>query len=1031
MIDRIIQLSLHRRALVLTVALALFVYGLVVGRTIPIDVFPDLNRPLVTVLTEVHGLGAEEIETQITAPLELSINGAPGVARVRSASSQGISIIWAEFDWSTEIFNARQVVTERLQQARPLLPADVTPALGPISSIMGEIMLIGVTGDGVTPTEVRTFAETVVRPRLLAIPGISLVSVIGGERQQYEVAPSLPMLYAQGLTLDDIVVAVREANGAAAGGVIPSGYRDVPVRGVGRLQGRGDLDALVIFKEHGGGRQSIPLRQIATIAERGDPARRGDAGVNGVPGVILSIQKQPQGDTIALTKAVERELQLLQGSLPAGIKIKSDLFRQAEFIERSVANVIHALVVGALLIAVVLILFLMNARTTIITLVTIPLSLGLTVIVFHWLGLSINTMTLGGLAIAIGELVDDAIVDVENVFRRLKENAAQTEPRPILLVVFEASREIRNSIVIATAIVITVFIPLFFLSGIEGRIFQPLGAAYVIAILASLLVAVTVTPVLCAYLLKPERARGLETDSRLVIVLKAAHLRLLGHVRGRYSLWVGGTVLGFIGALLLSSQAGREFLPPFNEGSLTINVALPPEASLGEASQLGSKVEQALLAVPEVVSTGRRTGRAELDEHAQGVNSSEIEVELRRSERSQREVLADIRSTLGRFPGAEVDVGQPISHRIDHILSGVEAQIVVKIFGPDLNALRTLGRSVVEIGRGVEGLVDLRVEPQVLVSQLEIKPQREVIATLGISTRDIVATVDHAVGGDPATEIVSGARRIPVVVRLPEVYDSFGAEIKGVPVRTGQGTLVPLERVATFESVQAPNLIGRENGSRKLGVYANVAGRDLGSVVQEWQKRLAAELTLPPGYLIRFEGQYESQGAATRVLWILGLLAILVVGVILLSHYKNLRYVGQILMSVPFAAIGALLGVYLTTNVFSIASLVGLITVTGIATRNGVMMIDHIVHLTEVEGAPRNWETLCRAAQERLVPVLMTALTAMLALVPILAAPHEPGRELLYPVAVVIFGGLCTGTILNLALTPVLFGALSGWSRRS
>lgn len=1030
MIDRIIQLSLHRRALVLTVALALFVYGLVVGRTIPIDVFPDLNRPLVTVLTEVHGLGAEEIETQITAPLELSINGAPGVARVRSASSQGISIIWAEFDWSTEIFNARQVVTERLQQARPLLPPDMTPVLGPISSIMGEIMLIGVTGDGVAPTEVRTFAETVIRPRLLSIPGISLVSVIGGERQQYEVAPSLPMLYAQGLTLDDIVVAVREANGAAAGGVVPSGYRDVPVRGVGRLQGRGDLDALVIFKEHGGDRQSIPLRQIATIAERGDPARRGDAGVNGVPGVILSIQKQPQGDTIALTKAVERELQLLQGSLPAGIKVKSDLFRQAEFIERSVANVIHALVVGALLIAVVLILFLMNARTTIITLVTIPLSLGLTVIVFHWLGLSINTMTLGGLAIAIGELVDDAIVDVENVFRRLKENAVQPEPRPILLVVFEASREIRNSIVIATAIVITVFIPLFFLSGIEGRIFQPLGAAYVIAILASLLVAVTVTPVLCTYLLRPERARGLETDSRLVTVLKAAHLRLLGHVRGRYSLWVGGTVLGFIGALLLSSQAGREFLPPFNEGSLTINVALPPEASLGEASQLGSKVEQALLAVPEVVSTGRRTGRAELDEHAQGVNSSEIEVELRRSERSQREVLADIRSTLARFPGAEVDVGQPISHRIDHILSGVEAQIVVKIFGADLNALRTLGRSVVEIGRGVEGLVDLRVEPQVLVSQVEIKPQREVLATLGISTREIVATVDHAVGGEPATEIVSGARRIPVVVRLPEIYDSFGAEIKGVPVRTGQGTLVPLERVATFESVQAPNLIGRENGSRKLGVYANVAGRDLGSVVQEWQKRLAAELTLPPGYLIRFEGQYESQGAAARVLWILGLLALMVVGVILFSHYRNLRNVGQILLSVPFAAIGALLGVYLTTNVFSIASLVGLITVTGIATRNGVMMIDHIVHLTEVEGAPRDWDTLCRAAQERLVPVLMTALTAMLALVPILAAPYEPGRELLYPVAVVIFGGLCTGTLLNLALTPVLYGVLSGWTRR-
>lgn len=1029
MIDRIIQLSLHRRALVLSLALALLVYGVIVGRAIPIDVFPDLNRPIVAVLTEVHGLGAEEIETQVTAPLELSINGAPGVARVRSVSSQGLSIIWAEFDWAADIFNARQMVTERLQQARVLLPPDVTPVLGPISSIMGEIMLIGVVGDGVPLTELRTVAETVIRPRLLSVPGISLVSAMGGERKQFEVAPSISMLYAQGLTLDDIVSAVREANSNAEGGVVPSGYRDIPVRAIGRTMNRADLEAIVIFKENGGERVSLPLRDIAAITERGDPARRGDAGVNGAPGVILSIQKQPLGDTLALTEAVERELNLLEPSLPPGVRIEAGLFRQGEFIERSVANVIHALVVGALLIAIVLVLFLMNARTTIITLITIPLSIGLTVIVFHLLGLSINTMTLGGLAIAIGELVDDAIVDVENVFRRIRLNAGEAHPRPILAVVYDASREIRNSIVIATAIVIIVFIPLFFLSGIEGRIFQPLGVAYVIAILASLLVAVTVTPVLCSYLLKDEGRSGRD-DSTFVGFLKRFHVDALDWVWSRYKLCLGLVGLAFLGALLVSARAGREFLPPFNEGSLTINVALPPEGSLAEASRIGRGVERALLTIPEVISTGRRTGRAELDEHAQGVNSSELEVELRRSERTQREVLGEIRRVLARFPGVEVDVGQPISHRIDHLLSGVEAQIVVKIFGPDLGALRTLGESVGEIGRGIEGLVDLRVEQQVLLPQLQIRPQGEVLSARGVSPREVVAAVDQAIGGEPATEIVDGMQRIPVVVRAPEVYDTFGDELRSVPVRAGNGELVPLGQLATFESVRGPNLIARENGSRKIGVYGNVAGRDLGSVVTEWQTLIAEKLALPPGYIVRFEGQFESQGAAARILWILGGVALLIVGTILYSHYHDIRYVGQILLSVPFAAIGALFGVAVTTNIFSIASLVGLITVTGVATRNGVMMIDHIVHLVTVEGAPPGWETLCRAAKERLVPVLMTALTAMLALVPILVAPNEPGRELLYPVAVVIFGGLCSGTLLNLALTPVLFGKVSGWVRR-
>ncbi|MFM1848927.1 MAG: hypothetical protein RL417_2401 [Pseudomonadota bacterium] len=1027
MIDRIIQLSLQRRAIVLAAALALFVLGAVLGRGIPIDVFPDLNRPVVAVLTEVHGLGAEEIETQVTAPLELSIKGAPGVVGIRSVSSQGLSIIWAEFDWTADVFNARQVITERLRQAQGLLPGDATPVLGPISSIMGEIMLIGVNGEGVSLTELRSVADTIIRPRLLSVPGISLVSVIGGERRQFEVAPNLATLYASGLTLEDIVSGIQGANGEAEGGVVPNGYRDLPIRAVGRLTSFADLESVVIFRENDRQREAVALRDIGVLTERGDPARRGDAGVNGRPGVVLSVQKQPNADTLALTRAVDRELELLKGNLPPGVVVEGALFRQGEFIKRSIDNVVHALVVGAVLIALVLVLFLMNVRTTIITLVTIPLSIALTVIVFHWLGLSINTMTLGGLAIAIGELVDDAIVDVENVFRRLKENNLRGDPRPVLAVVYDGSREIRNSIVIATAIVITVFLPLFFLSGIEGRIFMPLGTAYVTAIVASLIVAVTVTPVLCAYLLKGEGRSGASGDSKLVVWLKAYHVRLLKLVGGRWTTVIGIVGVTFVTALILARRAGREFLPPFNEGSLTINVALPPEASLGEASRLGGGVERALLQVPEVVSTGRRTGRAELDEHAQGVNSSEIEVELRRSERSQREVLSEIRRVLSRFPGAEVDVGQPISHRIDHLMSGVEAQIVVKIFGPDLEALRSIGSSIADLGRSVQGLVDVRVEQQVLVPQLQIKPRLEMAHLLGVTPREIVAAVDRAVGGEPATEIVAGSQRIPVVVRAPEVYDTFGEELRSVPVRTGRDTLVPLERVASFEEVRAPNLVSRENGSRKIGVYGNVAERDLGSVVKDWERLIAEKITLPPGYLVRFEGQFESQGAAARTLWIMGLVALAIVGTILFSHYKDARLVGQILLSVPFAGIGALFGVYLTTNVFSIASLVGLITVTGIATRNGVMMVDHIVHLVEAEGAPRDQTTLYRAAQERLVPVLMTALTAMLALVPILAAPYEPGRELLYPVAVVIFGGLCTGTVLNLLLTPVIFGRSSGW----
>jgi CzcA family heavy metal efflux pump len=1008
-------------------AIVLFVYGLAVGGRLPIDVFPDLDRPVVAVLTEGHGLGAEEIETQVTTPLELALGGAPGVERVRSVSKQGLSLIWVEFGWSADIFNARQVVSERIQESLALLPPDTIPVLGPISSIMGEILLVGLRAPGADPTELRRVADTLIRPRLLAIPGISVVAVVGGERERFTVAVDLPTLHRYDLTVGEVAAAIRRANVPSEGGVIPAGPREILVRTTNSLKDIAALGDIPVPVGAAAGGVVVSLREIARIERGGDVSRRGDAGVNGEPAVVLSIQKQPQADTLTVTAAVDRELTALRTVVPPGFSIDSDLFRQSDFIARSVDNIIHAIVVGAILITVVLVVFLGNLRTTIITLTTIPLSLAVTVGVFHLLGLSIDTMTLGGIAIAVGELVDDAIVDVENVFRRLRENRDLPSPRSTVEVVFAASSEIRNSIVIATIIVIAVFVPLFFLGGIEGRIFAPLGVAYITAILASLIVAVTVTPVLCSLFLSNSAALGAPHEGRFVRWLKGLQIRLLAAGERALVPVLSAVGVVFLGAIVVAARGGREFLPPFNEGSLTINAVLPSDASLAESSRIGAALERAILTVPEVRSVGRRTGRAELDEHAQGVNSSEFEVNMLPSERSRGEVIAAVRRVVERFPGVQVDVGQPISHRIDHLLSGVEAQIVVKVFGPDLDTLREIGAEVRNVGRTVGGIVDLRMEPQVLAPQAHVRIELAGLVATGLDRSAILGALDEAIGGRAATEIVDGNRRIDVTVVIPEVYASYGDALTAVPIRTPQGHLVPLGSVLAVTEGKGPNLVSRESGSRRLGVYANVAERDLVGVVEEWRGRVMREVTLPPGYVVRFEGQFESQAGASRLLQVLGLLALGIIGLVLFSHYRRLGIVAQIMLSVPYAAIGALVAVYLTGNVFSVASLVGLITVTGIAVRNGVMMIDHILHLAEVEGAPRTLETVYRAAQERLVPVSMTALTALLALVPILAAPGEPGRELLAPVAVVIFGGLCTGTLLNLALTPLVFWRWSGW----
>lgn len=1030
MIERIIQWSLERRVVVLLLAVALFIYGIFAGSKLPIDVLPDLNRPTVTVLTELHGAGAEEVETQLTAPLESSLNGLPGVTRLRSVSTQGLSLIWVEFDWDSDIFRNRQVVTERLQQVATLLPQTAVPALGPISSIMGEIMLIGLVGEESSSIELRTIADTVLKPRLLALPGVSVVSVIGGDKRQYQVSTRIATLLSSGVTIEEIREAIQRANRPAEGGVLPLAHQEVIYRAFGQVAGERELASIAVLRDAGGSREIVPLREISTVQIAGDPAKRGDAGMNGEPGVVISIQKQPQADTLKLTKLVDQELSAIEASLKDGVRIEKGLFRQADFINRSVDNVVHAIVVGAVLIVVVLLAFLANLRTTVITLVTIPLSLAISVIVFQLLGASINTMTLGGLAIAIGELVDDAIVDVENVFRRLKENSKAISPRPTILVIFEASREIRNSIVIATLIVITVFIPLFFLVGIEGRIFAPLGMAYIVSILISLLVAITVTPVLCSYLLTTAKDKHSAQETALVRWFKGIHLRLLYWIERWFKQACWGVAITFVIAIFLAWHSGREFLPKFNEGSLTINALLPPEASLSESSRIGASIERALLQIPEVLSTGRRTGRADLDEHAQGVNSSEIETNLRPDGRPPLVVMGEIRELLSRFPGVQIDVGQPISHRIDHLLSGVEAQIVVKIFGPDLLALRELGERVAELGRTTQGLVDVRVEQQLQIPQMHLQPNYPAMATYGVEKDALMQTFATAIGSEPITQIIERGHRVDVRLFIPELTQSFGDHVSMLPVRASDGNVIRLGDLVSFESAKGPNLISRDNGSRRIGVYANVGEIDLGAAVTKWRQTIDANIDLPAGYSIRFEGQLESQKSASRLIWMLGAAAVVAVGLLLFGHYRGWWLVLQIMLSVPFAAIGGLLAVIFTTDVFSIATLVGLITVTGIATRNGVMMIDHIIHLTAIEGAPKSEATIYRAAQERLVPVLMTALTAILALVPILVAPHEPGREILYPVAVVLFGGLLSGTVLNLLLTPTIFSRLAhrvGW----
>jgi len=1016
MLNKIISFSLKNRLLVVATAAFLMIYGVRTILNLPIDVLPDLNRPTVTVMTEAHGLSPEEVEVLITQPIENALNGATGVKVVRSNSGVSLSIVFVEFDWSTDILIARQTVAEKLQLVKEKLPPDVTPVMGPISSVMGQIQLIGISAtDTTSKMDIRTIADWTLRPRLLSISGVSQVINIGGDVKQYQVLVDPNKMKDFNISLKEVETAIGSSNTNSTGGFTESSNQEYLLRNIGRTASIEEVaNSVVAYREN------IPvyLKQIANV-KLGAPIKRGDAGMNGKPAVLMAIEKQPNANTVELTKEIDKAVDEIQKTLPPGIVINKEVFKQSNFIESSITNVEQALRDGGILVTIILFLFLLNFRTTFITLTAIPLSFVITALVFQFFGISVNTMTLGGLAVAIGELVDDAIVDVENVFRRLKENRLLEKPEPYLKVIFKASSEVRNSIVYATIIVVLVFIPLFSLSGIEGRIFAPLGISYIVSILASLLVSLTVTPVLCSYLLP--KAKLVEKDSFLVRWLKKQNIKILNKTLIRPKLIISISAVLVAVSIISISFMGTEFLPPFNEGALTINIISPPGTSLTESNRIGTIGEKLIMKVPEVISTGRRTGRAEMDEHAEGVHSTEIEVELKKSDRSKEEVLNDIRQQLGVIPGVNVSVGQPISHRLDHLLSGVRAQIAVKLFGDDLSQLRSYATQIETAMKTVNGIVDLQIEKQVLIPQVRIKIKREEAGKYGLTAGDITKILETAYNGVVVSQILDGQKTYDLVVRFDDKYRDDIDKIKFSLIDLPTGSKIPLSTVADVLVDKGPNIINRENVKRRIVIQANVSGRDLGSVVEEIQKKIGSDVKLPSGYFITYGGQFEAQRSASKLILILSIFSFAAIFLVLYMHFKSAIIVSQILLNIPLALIGSVIAIYLTGGVMSIASMVGFVTLTGIASRNGIMRISHYIHLIKEEGETFNKEMIIRGSLERLVPVLMTACVAGLGLIPLILAAGEPGKEILFPVAVVIFGGLISSTLLDMVVTPTIF----------
>jgi len=1021
MLDAIIKNALRFRLLTIVMAIVVLVYGSYTLYRLPIDVFPDLNRPRVTIMTEAPGLAPEEVETLITFPLESVLNGATGVQAVRSSSGVGLSVIYVEFGWGTDIYVDRQIVAEKIAVALDRMPKGVRPQLAPISSIMGQIMHVGMYSEtGTTPPiEVRTLADWVVRQRLLTIPGVAQVVTMGGGRKQFQVLVDPSLLLKYGISLAEVEAAVQASNSNATGGYLNQGGNELLVRSLGRIQTLGDLTSVVIKAV---GDRPVVLGQVARVAEAAQ-VKRGDAAVNGLPAVMLVIAKQPGADTRRLTDDVTKAIEELRPSLPDDIRINTELYQQKTFIDLSIRNVVEALRDGGVLVILVLFLFLLNFRTTFITLTAIPLSIVITGLVFKWLGMSINTMTLGGLAVAIGELVDDAIVDVENIFRRLRENRQLPQPKSSLRVVYEASSEVRNSIVFSTILVVLVFVPLFALEGMEGKLFTPLGIAYIVSILASLVVSLTVTPVLSYWLLPGARFMEHDADGLLLRILKS----LAGwaiRLSVRYPAPILIAVAAAVGLSVgIVTQLGRDFLPPFNEGCVQVNVLLPPGTSLETSNAIAGMVDQRIKNVKGVLNFGRRTGRAELDEHAEGVNASEIIISFDpHSGRGREEVLEELREELTQVPGVVVSVEQPLAHLIIHMLSGVKAQVGIKLYGDDLEVLRRTAEQMKAAITGVPGVKDLMVEQQTEIPQLQIRLKRDKLMQYGLTADEINEFVETAMNGKTVSEIVQGERKFDLVVRLDDPYRVDVTALRRLSINLRAGGRVPLETVADVVEGSGPNTINRENVRRRIIIQCNTAGRDLNGVVLDIQKRLAPiQAALPTGYFLEYGGQFESQRQATRMIGILSLVSLAGMFLALYTLFRSTNLALQVLAALPMAAIGSVAALVLTRQSLTVASMVGFISLSGIASRNGILLIAHYLHLVRHEGERFTPEMVERAGRERVAPMLMTALTAGIALIPLVLAAGEPGKEILYPVATVILGGLISSTLLDFFVHPALF----------
>ena len=1019
MLNKILQLSLNNRLLVLLAAVVLSLTGIYIARTMNVDVFPDLTAPTVTIMTEAHGMESEEVEKLITYQLETAMNGSPNVRRIRSSSTAGFSIVWVEFDWGTDIYRARQIVSERIPMVREKLPSGAgMPTMAPISSIMGEVMLLAVTSDSLSPMELRTLSDWTIRPRIKAIGGIANVIVIGGEYKQYQVFANPEKLKYYNVSLQELEKKVKEANKNAPGGFYNQHGNQYIIKGSGRAYSVEHLQEAVVKQVNG---QTIKIKDVADV-KIGPADKIGDGSLNGSPAVILTVSKQPNVNTLELTERLDAAVADMEKTLPESVDIKNHIFRQADFINASIRNLNMTLLEGALFVIIVLFIFLMNWRTTAISLIAIPLSLLVSVIVLKIMGYTINTMSLGGMAIAIGALVDDAIIDVENVFKRLRENIRKpkAERLPALKVVRDASIEIRSSIIIATLIIIVSFIPLFFLSGMEGRLLQPLGIAFITSVLTSLVVAVTVTPVMCSYLLKSKKVLSKQAEgTKVERWLGRRYAATLNRTLKRPKTVIGITIGVFALSIILFTQLGRSFLPDFNEGSMTLSVVGKPGMSLKESNKTGKLVEELLLEMPEVDVVTRRTGRAELDEHAQGVNGAEIDAPFTLKNKSKEEFFRDVREKLSVVPGVNITVGQPIAHRIDHMLSGTRANIAIKIFGPDLNRLYELGKEVEQEISPIQSLADVAVAQQVEVPQIRIKPRRQKLAAHGMSVGQLMEQVDIALAGEEVGEIYEGQKYFELVVRYRESERNRIESIRSMLVSLPGGGHTTLDQLATVSSVSSPNRISREDVQRKIVVAANVQEGDLRGAVNDIRETINTSVNIPEGYRVEYGGQFESEEKASKMLMITAIIAVLVIFLLLYMEFKDMKLSFIVLINLPLALIGGILIVYFTTGIISIAATIGFISLFGIATRNGILLVSRYEALRQ-EGK-KGMELIKEGALDRLNPILMTAFTTGLALLPLALKGGQPGNEIQSPMAVVILGGLISATLLNLVVIPSVY----------